>query len=145
MAKNKDKGPGRPLKFKTPKQLQKRIEEYFRSCWEQKVDMFGNKIFEKVKGKKTTKPIMVQKRPYTITGMAVALGTTRETLLDYEAKYGDEFSDTIKRAKEMCHAYAEESLFVGKNPTGAIFNLKNNWKWEDKQKIDDNVNFKWQE
>ena len=74
-----------------------------------------------------------QNKPYTITGMAVFLGTTRDLLVDYEKK--KKFSDTIKRAKERCHAYAEESLFIGKNPSGAIFNLKNNYGWKDKSEV----------
>ena len=36
----------------------------------------------------------------------------------------------------MCQQYAEESLFIGKNPTGAIFNLKNNYEWKDKNETD---------
>ena len=78
--------------------------------------------------------LMIQSKPYTVTGLAVALDTTRDTLIDYQKK--DEFSDTIKRAKEMCHQYAEDSLFIGKNPIGAIFNLKNNYGWQDKQEVD---------
>lgn len=121
---------GRPLKFKTPEELQAKIDEYYKSCWEQKIDMFGNPVFEKDRnGQKTEKPVMVQFKPYTITGLAVFLDTSRETLINYEQKDG--FFDTIKAAKEKCHAYAEESLFVGKNPSGAIFNLKNNYGWKD--------------
>ena len=137
MAKNKG---GRPLKFKNAKELQKKIIDYFDSCWTQKLDMFGNKIFAKEKGSKEKQPVMIQFRPYTITGLAVALDTYRDVLIDYETKYSKlydpAFSNTIKRAKEMCHQYAEESLFVGKNPTGAIFNLKNNYSWEEKNKTE---------
>ena len=38
-------------------------------------------------------------------------------------------------------AYVEESLFYGK-PTGAIFSLKNNYGWKDKQIIDANISNK---
>ena len=130
----KNKG-GRPLKFKTVEELQTKIDEYFKSCWRQKLDMFGNPIFIKnAKGKKTDQAVFEQFRPYTITGLAVALDTTRETLLDYEDK--KRFSYTIKKAKEICQQYAEDYLFVGKNPTGAIFNLKNNYGWADKTETD---------
>ena len=122
--------PGQPLKFKTVAELQKKIEAYFKSCWDYKRDMFGNRIYDKAT--KPKKPVMVQVKPYTITGLAVALDTSRETLMNYEKK--EKYFDTIKRAKEMCHNYAEDSLFIGKNPTGAIFNLKNNYGWEDKSK-----------
>lgn len=105
-------GEGRPPKFKTVKEMQVKIDAYFASCWEEDED--GNKN---------------QKIPYTITGLALALDTDRELLLDYGNK--DEFSDAIKKAKLKCHNFAEQHLFSGKNATGAIFNLKNNWGWKD--------------
>ena len=104
---------GRPLKFKTAEEMQKAIDLYFEGCWE--VDNEGNRK---------------QTRPYTITGLANALDTTRETLLDYQEKDG--FSDTVKKAKMKVAEYVEEYLFMGKNQTGAIFNLKNNFDWKDK-------------
>jgi len=105
---------GRPPKFESREQLQSLIDAYFDSCWETYKD---NK--------------RVQIRPYTITGLANALDTTRETLLDYEDK--EEFSDTIKKAKCKVEQYVEEYLFVGRNTAGAIFNLKNNYsRWKDK-------------
>ncbi len=118
------------MKFKTVREIKKKIEEYFLSCWTKKLNMFGNPI----KDKETGKQVMVQFKPYTITGLAVYLDTTRDTLLDYEDR--DKFSDTIKKAKEKCHQYAEEQLFMGRNATGAIFNLKNNYGWSDKRVIE---------
>ena len=100
---------GRPLKFKDKEELQKKITEYFDKCSE------------------TGKPL-------TITGLAVALDTFRSVLIDYESK--DEFSYTIKKAKEYIHAWTEEYLFTGKNQTGAIFNLKNNYGWKDSSQTD---------
>ena len=64
-----------------------------------------------------------EERPLTITGLALALDTSRDLLLDYENR--EEFSYTIKKAKLLCENYAEEFLFHGKNVVGAIFNLKN--------------------
>lgn len=101
---------GRPLKFKTVKILQTKIDKYFKECEE--------------KGK-----------PLTITGLAVALNTTRETLLDYE-NYHKKYSDTIKKAKQICQRYVDEYLFTGKNTAGAIFNLLNNYGWKQKTEID---------
>ena len=100
---------GRPPKWTDPAKLQVLIDAYFDKC-----DKTG--------------------KPYTITGLAVALDTSRETLLDYGNK--EEFSDTIKRAKVKIHKYAEEYLCSGKSATGAIFNLKNNWGWKDKQEVE---------
>lgn len=73
----------------------------------------------------------------TITGLAVALDTTRETLLDYENKPENEnFSDTIKRAKAFIHAYTEQYLYDGKNQTSGIFVMKNNFGWVDRTETD---------
>ena len=108
MADGTKKRVGRPLKFKTVKELQGKTDKYFEGC------------------KK-------EKRPLTITGLALALATNRQTLLNYEER--DEFFDTIKKAKLMCENFAEEFLFTGKQVAGTIFNLKNNYGWKDKQDI----------
>lgn len=119
---------GRPLKFQSVEELQTKIEEYFNGCWGPKIGPFGP-----IKDAETNKVVFVQVKPYTISGLAVALDCDRDTLLNYEEL--DEFFGTIKRAKQRCHAYAEESLFMG-NATGPIFNLKNNWGWVDKTLTD---------
>lgn len=100
---------GRPLKFKSVSELQEKITEYFKLC-----DLTN--------------------RPYTITGLAVHLDTSRETILEYEAR--DEFVDTIKRAKLICHQYAEEKLYTNSQVAGIIFSLKNNYGWKDKTEQD---------
>ena len=100
---------GRPRKFKSPEEMQEKIDAYFLECDE-------------------------KKKPYVITGLALALDCDRDTLLNYENDADKaEFFGTIKKAKAKCHNYAEEFLYTGKNPVGAIFNLKNNWGWRDKQ------------
>lgn len=140
---------GRPKKFQSVDELEELIEKYFRSCfapvqkrivvtkrdpddddskdvydWVDAVDDDGNKLYEQI-------------RPLTITGLAVALDTSRDVLLDYENKPENaQFSNTIKRAKNIIHTYAEEYLFEGKNQTGAIFNLKNNYGWVDRTETD---------
>lgn len=103
------KSAGRPLKFKTVAGLQKAIDEYFAQC---KKDLV----------------------PVTITGLALHLDTTRQTLIDYERR--DQFTDTIKKAKLRCENYAEIQLFQGRNVAGVIFNMKNNYNWQDKREID---------
>lgn len=101
---------GRPPKFETVEELQKLLDKYFKDC-----DGRGEPPF--------------------IVEMCVFLDTTRETLSDYEAK--PEFSDTIKRAKSKCEAAIEKGMLTGKlNATGCIFNLKNNYGWEDRRKLD---------
>lgn len=107
----------RPVKFKTPEEIQIAIDAYFDSCWDA-----------------NDKGVKVQIKPYTITGLANALDLSRQGLLEYGEK--EAFSDTIKRAKRKVAEYVEEYLFTGKNQTGAIFNLKNNFGWKDRTETD---------
>ena len=136
---------GRPLKWNTPEELQLKIDEYFDSCWDFKRDMFGGRIEDKIpvgvtdNGKTKWKKngyVMKQVKPYTVSGLAVYLGTSRETLMNYQKR--DEYFDAIKSAKDRVYAYVEESLFYGK-PTGAIFSLKNNYGWKDKYQQDSKI------
>jgi len=135
--KKKRSNAGRPLKFKSAAELQKKIDEYFESCfeevwtqdeegkWNPVLDRHGNVLKKQV-------------RPFTISGLAVHLGTTRRTLLDYEER-DDEYSHTIKAAKQKIESFTEEQLFTNRNTTGVIFNLKNNYGWTDKSEVDTNI------
>jgi len=133
--KKRNKG-GRPLKFKSAKELQQKIDEYFESCfeevWTQDEDGKWLPVLDR-----NGNVIKRQIRPFTITGLALALETTRETLLDYEDR--DEFSYTIKAAKQRIENFTEEQLFTNRNTTGVIFNLKNNYGWTDKSEVDTNI------
>ncbi len=60
----------------------------------------------------------------------------RMTLLRYENDYEDDFCYTIKRAKERVQEFVECCLFKKGIANGVIFNLKNNFGWQDKKEID---------
>ena len=96
---------GRPLKFKTVKELQDKIDIYLEQT---------------------------PKEEWTITGLALALDTYRQTLLNYEEK--DEYLDTIKKAKQMIENSYELDLKKS-GRTGTIFALKN-FDWKDKTETD---------
>lgn len=89
----------------TKETLQKKITEYFNDC---------DKL----------------KKVYSISGMAVFLGTYRSELCRWEET--EEFSEIIKKAKGRIEAQVEEMLLTNKAPGGAIFWLKN-FGWSDKQ------------
>lgn len=119
---------GRPRKYEKVEEMEKEIERYFEKC-------------------------DGEKEPYTMSGLALALGfDSRQSLLnycDYSDDEDNDFLDTIKKAKMKCEVSVERGLLSGKyNSTGAIFNLKNNFGWKDKQEIeqtgeqDINVNIK---
>lgn len=147
---SRNKG-GRPLKFKTVKELQTAIAAYFRSC-DPHVTTVKMVIYPMVKHGKgyiydyeaepkvVKRKVMSEQVPYTITGLALHLKTTRDTLLDYQDR--EEFSDTIKDAKLKCEQYAERMLYSGKNVAGSIFNLKNNYNWKDTKQLDGTMNLR---
>lgn len=123
---------GRPPMYKTKEEIQAKIDAYFEECKGRVLtDADGNPIIDKYGS-----PIIVDARPLTITGLALALGfTSRQALLNYQAK--KEFVDTITRAKSKIEQYAEERLYDKDGANGAKFSLANNFEgWKDKQQID---------
>ncbi len=134
---------GRPLLFQSVEELEKKIGEYFFSCWDFKRDMFGNRVVDKDAAKENEDQgwVLIQVRPYTVGGLAVALNCSRNTLCEYGNGEGDrkEFQDTIKEAKAKIEGYAEEALYTGKNQAGAIFVMKNCYGWKDKTEMDLNA------
>jgi hypothetical protein len=120
---------GRPLKFQSVEELQKKIDEYFESC-DNRTRPYVTKDGDVIQ--------VPDPRPYTISGLALALDTTRRTLLDYEQR-DDEFSHTIRKAKARIESFVEESLWTPKIAAGVMFNLKNNFGWVDKQEVDQNA------
>lgn len=107
---NEKHAGGRPPKYTEVEEMQKKIDKYFEDC-------------------------KLNNRPYTITGLGLALDMSRQDLINYSKK--EKFFDTIKRAKMRVENYLEERLINDSSATGIIFNLKNNYGWKDKQ---ENVN-----
>ena len=96
---------GRPLKYQSVEEVEPLIEKYFQET---------------------------KMEDWTITGLALALDTSRDILIDYE--WRDEFSNTIKKAKEMVeHSY--EVDLKKKGNTWTIFALKN-FNWKDKHEVE---------
>ena len=159
----------KPLKFKTVEELEKGIDLYFASLYDYARDMWGNRLKDKDyrapdddsdKDNPHAGFVMKKVKVATVTGLAVALDTTRETLLNYESGMYDnrvdgaepsgdshdtltpeqqewndqvaKYSDTIKRAKQMILEDTEQQLFKPGRATGAIFSLKVNYEWQDK-------------
>lgn len=126
------KAIGRPPKYKSKEEIEKKIEDYFKKCEGEilKTDD-GKPFFDKFGN-----PVMIHQRPPTVTGLALALGfVSRQGLLNYQGK--KEFVDTITRAKSMVEAYTEERLFDRDGTSGAQFSLRNNFKgWNSSQQSD---------
>lgn len=110
---------GRPLAFKTSKELEEKVEEFFTSDDAyiiNEIDGVEQKIFAP-----------------TMAGLALHLDVDRKTITNYSNK--EEFFPTIRKARSRIEAHIEKKLY-GNNVTGCIFNLKNNFGWKDKSEID---------
>ncbi|MCD3223797.1 DNA-packaging protein [Clostridium botulinum] len=122
---------GKPLKWKSPEELEEKIQEYYKWAKE-------------------------NKKRISVTGLAWWLGCSRTTLMNYEKSEETDwlqrctieekraYVDSIKNAKRFIEMQYEEALFYKGSATGAIFTLKNNYGWVDKQEIttnnDNNIN-----
>ena len=103
-------------RFETAKELQTKIDKYFKNCPDKK------KIVTKT-GSVIEVPIL------TICGLCLYCGfESRQSFYDYEKRPA--FSYTIKRARLFIEKEYEQML-QGQNCTGAIFALKN-LGWIDK-------------
>lgn len=104
---------GRPLKFKSPEELEAKIQAYMEDC-------------------------DIREVPYTIEGLAVACEVDRQTILNYS--YKDDFFGTIKKYRSKILAQLQELALSGKiNPAVTIFNLKNNYDYTDRQEIKQDI------
>lgn len=127
---------GRPPKYSSKEEIQAKIDAYFEECQGKVLlDSEGSPIRDK-----NGNLIYTNKRPITVTGLALALGfTSRQALLNYQAK--KEFVDTITRAKAVVEMYAEERLFDKDGAGGAKFSLANNFEgWKEKKQVEADVN-----
>lgn len=124
---------GRPPIYKTVNEIEEKIDAYFKECeGEILKDDNGKTVLNKFGN-----PVVINRKPPTVTGLALALGfTNRLDLLRYQGK--EEFCNTITRAKSMVEQYAEERLFDRDGSNGAQFSLRNNFKgWDADKKNDD--------
>jgi hypothetical protein len=103
---------GRPLKY-TAKELLKEGIAYFKQCEEKKEQI-------------------------TITGLALALGTSRKVLCEYEETDNEDIRNTVKSLKAYVEHQYEVAMWKANNPTAGIFALKN-MGWTDKTDIDINA------
>ena len=104
--------------------MQNLIEKYFEEC---KGEILKNDNGEPVLNRNGL-PVVINSKPVTITGLALALGfQSRQALLNYQGK--KEFNDTIIKAKSRVEEYAETRLFDKDGVNGAKFSLEFNFRW----------------
>jgi hypothetical protein len=128
--KKKSNPVGRPLKFKTAKELDARIDDYINNCPDTRQILIKD-------SEGATQ--LVDVPCLTITGLALYLGfCDRQSMYDYENK--SQFSYSIKRARAFIELNYEKML-ANSQCTGAIFALKN-FGWRDKapDETSENIN-----
>jgi hypothetical protein len=126
MAEPKDKNPvGKPLRFKTVKELEDAIDEYF---------AFQDARIKEIHTKEGEAVAITHPAPYTMSGLSRALGISRQALSEYTHR--EEYGDTIKEARDRVQEDIERRLMETPNQSGAIFNLKNNFGWKDKTEVE---------
>lgn len=114
------------LKFKSAKEMEEKINEYFESLGgeiltdsEEKPVIYKGRIVYK------TEPI-----PPTVCGLALYIGLkSRQSLLNYQ-KRSKAYEDVIAHAKLRIEAYTEGRLFDRDGSRGAQFSLENNFGWK---------------
>ena len=112
-------GCGRPLIFKSPEELEKKVCEYFNNCPDTIKIYTQNGEYEK--------PVP------TITGLCFFLGfASKETMYNYKKR--DEFEYIMNRARLLIERHYEQ-LTQSSSPAGPIFVLKN-LGWKDKQELE---------
>jgi len=124
---DKPKSPGgRPLKFTSPEILQSLITDYFTHC--------DNTIIKTTYNKDGT-ILSTVSTPYTVSGLASHLDTDRKTINNY-SQIQHEFFPIIQKARQKIESALESKTLTGEySPAMAIFSLKNNSGWVDKQEI----------
>ncbi len=124
--------PGREKIFTTPKELEEYIKEYFDEC--------DNNPFKKTEfhGKDAEECIVPIPRPYTIEGLSVHLGITRQALLNYEKAKGYEpYFNVVTHAKDFIKQRLVEAAVAGiTKESFSKFMLINNADYQDKSEVD---------
>lgn len=75
-----------------------------------------------------------REKPYTIPGLARALGFGSRNAINRYLKR-PEFKDIISSARLRIEEQRTEQLITQNNPTGKIFDLKNNFGWKDQSEV----------
>ena len=119
---------GKPPLYDDPKEMQDRIEEYFKLCDKgQTVKRYNPKKKQTEEG--------FRQIPYTVPGLCNYLGfANRNTLRDYGLR--PRFTSTVARAKQRIEMQRVEMALLGEHePRFSMFDLTNNFDYKAEQDI----------
>lgn len=129
---------GSPKRFMSPQHLQSMVDEYFESCNGPLLDRYGNLVYDK-----DGRLVKTQVEPWTVSGLALYLGISTNTLKKYRQGRVDTlldemraetddymtFSSVVIKAKQKIESYAERRLYDRDGQQGARFVLDNAFDW----------------
>lgn len=133
---------GQKRRFMSPQHLQSMIDEYFESCNGPLLDRYGNLVYDK-----DGRLVKTQVEPWTVSGLALYLGISTNTLKQYKLGRIDSllnemrvdtddymtFSSVVLRARQKIEGYAEKRLYDKDGQYGARFVLDNAFGWLSKK------------
>lgn len=129
---------GQKRRFMSPEHLQCMVNEYFESCNGPLLDRYGNLVYDK-----DGNLVKTQVEPWTVSGLALYLGISTNTLKQYKLGRVDTlldemradtddymtFSSVVLKAKQKIESYAEKRLYDRDGQMGARFVLDNAFQW----------------
>lgn len=129
---------GQSRRFVSPEHLQCMVNEYFESCNGPMLDRYGNLVYDK-----EGHLVKTQVQPWTVSGLALYLGISTNTLKKYRQGMIDDildemradtddgltFSRVVLQAKQKIESYAEKRLYDRDGQQGARFVLDNAYGW----------------
>ena len=118
-------------KFKTAKEMELKIDEYFRVCDEHTITI--------IKSKKDEPDEVIVKpdpQPYTVPGLAIHLGYSGRSSLQGLKKH-NRFSQVIKKAfSRIENQRLQQALTRKRSEPVSIFDLKCNFGYQEKQQLE---------
>lgn len=129
---------GMKRKYVSASHLQCMVNEYFESCNGPLLDKWGQLVKDN-----DGRIVKVQTKPYTVSGLALYLGVSTQTLKRYNENKTEAFLDEMKaetddvltfssvvhRAKQIVEAYAEGRLYDKDGQRGAQYVLDCQFNW----------------
>ena len=126
----------------SPQHLQCMVDEYFESCNGPLLDRYGNLVYDK-----DGRLVKTQVEPWTVSGLALYLGISTNTLKKYRQGRIDSlldemrvdtddymtFSSVVLKARQKIEGYAEKRLYDKDGQYGARFVLDNAFGWLSKK------------
>lgn len=124
---------GQGLKFRTPEELRKVCDRYFKEQETLVYDKYGKAIRDPATGK-----YLITTKPLTISGLAMSIGIGTQTLKGYRKKVeagiiDPAYGEVLDEALQRIESYAERRIYDRDGSAGGKFVLQAGFDWESKK------------